>query len=216
VCYRTDPAAIERLLPPPLQRLGDVVMIHIYQMGDIQYLGRANECNVMVGARLVKGTSRIEGGYSPWLFLDTDGGLAHGREAHGQPKKLAVVNLEIRGDLLVGKVQRNGIDVLTATLPYKCRPATREEMLQHFNFVENINYKVLPHVDGSPAIRQLTSRRLEDVEVHECWGGPCSVDIRPNAQAPLFRLPVLESLEGYFWLTHFTLVGGRVIHDYLA
>jgi acetoacetate decarboxylase len=215
VCYRTDPAAIERLLPPPLERRGDTVMVHISRMGDVQQLGSANECNVMVGAGLANDSGGVEGGYSAWLFLDTDVGLAHGREVHGQPKKLARVSLEVRGDLIVGTVERNGIDVLTATLPYKARRASQGEMTKHFNFVENINYKVMPHIDGSPAVRQLTARRLEEIEVFECWGGPCSVEVRPNAQAPIFRLPVIEPLEGYYWLTEFTLVGGRVIHDYL-
>lgn len=215
VCYRTDPAAIDSILPPPLERRGDTVMIHLARMGDVQYLGSANECNVMVGARLDTKSGPVEGGYSPWLFLDTDGGLAHGREVHGQPKKLARVSVEVRGDLLVGAVERNGIEVLTATLPYKTRLASQDEMMGHFNFVENINYKVIPGIDGSPAIRQLTARRLEEVEVSECWSDACSVEIRPNAQAPLFRLPVVEPLEGYFWLTEFMLVGGRVIHDYL-
>jgi acetoacetate decarboxylase len=215
VCYRTDPAAIDRLLPSPLSRTGDTVMIHIYRMGDVQHLGIANECNVMVGARLDTESYTVEGGYSPWLLLDTDGGLAHGREVHGQPKKLARVNLELRGDLLVATVERNGIEVLTATLPYKVRNSSYDQMLRHFNFAENINFKVIPNIDGTPAIRQLTARHLEDVEIFECWTGPCSVEIRPNALAPLFRLPVLEVLEGYFWRTEFTLVGGRVVHDYL-
>lgn len=215
VCYRTDPAAIDRILPPPLKRHGDVVMIHIARMGDVQYLGSANECNVMVGAGLTGNLDQVDGGYSAWLFLDTDGGLAHGREVHGQPKKLARVSLELRGDLLVGTVERNGVEILTATLPYKARRASHEEMMKHFDFVENINYKAIPHIDGTPGIRQLTSRRLQDVSVAECWSGPCSVEIRPNAQAPIFRLPVIEPLEGFYWLTEFTLVGGRVIHDYL-
>jgi acetoacetate decarboxylase len=215
VSYRTDPAAIERLLPPPLVRVGDTVLIHIYQMRDVDYFGAPNECNVMVGARLVGPDEIIEGGYSTWLFLDSDGGIAHGREVHGQPKKLASVRTELRGDLLVGTVERNGIRVITATMPYKQRRATRQEMLRHFNFVENINFKLIPHIDGRPAIRQLTARSLENFEVLECWGGPCTVELRPNAQAPVFRLPVIEPLTGYYWTTNFTLVGGRVIHDYL-
>lgn len=141
--------------------------------------------------------------------------LAHGREVHGQPKKLARVSLEARGDLFVGTVERNGIDILTVTMPYKARRASHSDLLRHFDFVENINYKVIPNIDGTPAIRQLTTRRLEEIEVSECWAGPCSVEIRPNAQAPLFRLPVVEPLVGYWWLAEFTLVGGRVVHDYL-
>jgi acetoacetate decarboxylase len=51
--------------------------------------------------------------------------------------------------------------------------------------------------------------------IHECWSGPCTVELRPNAQAPVFRLPVVEPLNGVFWRADFTLVPGEVIHDYL-
>jgi acetoacetate decarboxylase len=216
VCYRTDPAALERVLPPPLERVGDVVIAHIYRMPDVDFAGAVHECNVMVGARLSHGDEPVEGGYSIGLYLDSDAGVAHGREVQGQPKKLASLVLEARGDLIVGEVERNGITFLTATLPYKQREAQPEDMRQHFDFAENINYKLIPHIDGSPAVRQLTARRLEELEITECWGGPCTVELRPNAQAPIFRLPVLEALEGYFWRASFTLVPGRVLHDYLA
>jgi len=39
-CWRTDPAAIARLLPPPLEPLGDVVLAHIYLMPDTDFSGR--------------------------------------------------------------------------------------------------------------------------------------------------------------------------------
>ena len=42
------------------------------------------------------------------------------------------------------------------------------------------------------------------------------VELRANAQAPLFRLPVIEPLEAFYWRADFTLVAGEVIHDYLA
>ena len=174
VCYRTDPAAIERLLPPPLDRVGDVVVAHIYRMPDVDFAGCVHECNVMVGARLVAGGESVTGGYSVGLYLDSDAGVAHGREVHGQPKKLAKLVLETRGDLIVGEVERNGITILTATTPFKQQRAAPAEMRRHFDFAENINYKVIPHIDGTPAIRQLTSRRLQDLDVSECWVGPCT------------------------------------------
>jgi acetoacetate decarboxylase len=62
----------------------------------------------------------------------------------------------------------------------------------------------------------LTARRLTDVVVHECWTGPCSVELRPNVQAPVWRLPVMEALDGFFWRADFTLVAGRILLDYLA
>ncbi len=215
LCWRTDPAAIARLLPPPLEPIGDVVLAHIYRMPDTDFVGSAHECNVMFGARLELSDEIVEGGYSMGLYLDSDVGVAHGREVHGQPKKLAALKLETRGDLIVGEVERNGITILTGTLPYKQRAVDPIEMRRHFDFTENINYKVMPHIDGTPAIRQLTARRLAEVEVYECWAGPSTVELRPNAQAPVWRLPVVESLEGFFWRASFTLVAGRVLHDYL-
>jgi acetoacetate decarboxylase len=128
---------------------------------------------------------------------------------------MATLKLETRGDLIVAEVERNGITILTATLPYKQRAAEHADISRHFDFAENINYKVVAHIDGTPAIRQLTARRLTDVAVHECWTGPSTVELRPNAQAPVWRLPVLEPLDGFFWRADFTLVAGRVLHDYL-
>ena len=182
LAYRTVPAAIEALLPPPLEPTGDAVMIHVYRMRDVEWIGAYGECNVMVGAQLSETGER--GAYSPYLFLDTEVGVAHGREVHGQPKKWAEPKLEARGDLFVGTVTRNGIDVITGTLPYKQRRDTLDSASSLMDFSTNINLKAVDHIDGRPAIRQLTSRRLGDLTVHECWGGQCTVELRPNAQAP--------------------------------
>jgi acetoacetate decarboxylase len=115
----------------------------------------------------------------------------------------------------VATVERNGIDVLTATMPYKQRPCDPASLKPYFDFATNLNLKAVDHIDGTPAIRQLTSRRLADVTVHECWEGPCTVELRPNAQMPIHRLPVLEMLQGFYWRADFTLVPGEIIHDYL-
>ena len=212
LCWRTDPDAIAALLPEPLVATSDAVMAHIYDMRDTDWLGPYREVNVMVGASL---PGVAAGAYSPWLFLSSDIGVAHGREVHGQPKKLANPRLELRGDLVVGTLERNGIEVLTGTLPYKQERAEIEDLSALFPFATNINLKAVDHIDGTPAIRQLTSRRLADVRVAECWRGPCTVELRPNAQAPLHRLPVREMLDGFYWTASFALVPGRVLLDYL-
>jgi len=211
--YRSDPAALARLLPPPLEPRGEVVAIHIYRMNDTDWIGPYGEANVMFGAAMPGGA---EGAYSPYFFLSSEVGVAHGREIHGQPKKLAEVRLEARGDLWVGRVSRNGIDIVTGTLAYKQRRADPAALARHFDFALNLNLKAVDHIDGRPAIRQITARRLAEVTVHECWSGPCSVELRANVQAPVFRLPVAEPLEGFYWRADFTLVAGRIVHDYLA
>jgi acetoacetate decarboxylase len=219
VSYRTSEAAIRSILPPPLEPISDIVLIHIYQMNDTDWTGPYGESNVMVGARLAgKDTvGDIVGGYSPYLFLSSDSGVAHGREVHGQPKKLGQPRIDFRGDLIVGTVARNGIDVVTATMAYKQMRGSLDDLrTASFDFRININLKAIDHIDAKPAIRQLTSRRLANIAIHECWAGPATVELRLNAQAPVHRLPVVEMLDGYFWVGDFTLQSGDVIHDYLG
>jgi acetoacetate decarboxylase len=212
--YRTDPDAIARLLPPPLEPVSDKVLVHVYRMGDVDWLGAYGESNVMIGAHL-PGTE-IQGGYSPYLFLDHPVGIVQGREVHGQPKKYAEPRLTHHGDTVVGRIARDGIDVVTITGPYKQHAGDVTALQDHIDFRINLNLKAIDHIDGRPAIRQITARQLADVTVHECWRGPCTVELRPHVQAPVYRLPVVEAVEGFHWRTDFTLVQGTVAHDYLA
>lgn len=211
VCYRTDRAAVDAVLPSPLRSISDVVMMHIYDMKEVQGAGRINECNVMVGAAF----QDISGGFSAALFVDSDVGLAHGREVHGQPKKLARISLETRQDLIVGTVERNGIDLITATTAFKRERSELDELSEHFDFRSNLNLKIIPAIVGGDAVRQLTRRRLEDVVVSECWKAPGTVELRPHALAPVWKLPVRDCLDAFYWRGRFTLVGGTTIHDYL-
>ncbi|WP_137391395.1 acetoacetate decarboxylase [Rhodoligotrophos defluvii] len=214
LAWRTDQDAVARVLPPPLEAASDVVLAHIYKMNDTEWLGPYYESNVMVACRLP--ATGEAGGFSPYLFLSSDGGVIQGREVHGQPKKLGTPHLEVRGDAWVGTVSRNGIDVLTGTMAYKQQPAEIARLSGYFDFALNINLKAIDHIDGRPAIRQLTARRLGALTVHECWSGPCTVELRPNVQAPIYRLPVRDMLEGFWWRADFTLVPGRILHDYLT
>jgi acetoacetate decarboxylase len=111
-------------------------------------------------------------------------------------------------------VERNGIDVLTLTTPYKQKRSRIEDALEMFDFVTNINLKVVPNIDGTDAIRQLTARELGEITVHECWVAAGTVELRPNAQAPVYRLPVEETIATYHWRCDFTLDVGRVLFDY--
>ena len=212
--YRTDLDCSRRLIPAPLEVVSDLVIVHIYHMNDSDWFGNYYESAVQIPVRLA-GTG-IVGAYSPYLYLGSDGAVAAGREIYGQPKKGGNPHLEVREDLFVGTVARNGIDVITVTLPYKQQIAQLEELTKYGDFRTNINLKVIPNIDGSDAIRQLTARTFANLRVHECWRGAVTVELRPNAQAPVYRLPVRDMVEGFYWRADFVLPFGQVIHDYLA
>jgi acetoacetate decarboxylase len=45
------------------------------------------------------------------------------------------------------------------------------------------------------------------------WRGPGTLELRPNAQAPVYLLPVLDVVEAFHWVADFTLVYGEVLED---
>jgi acetoacetate decarboxylase len=212
--YRSDPEAIDRIVPAPLRPAGEEVVIHIYQMNDTEWFGAYNESAIQIPT--IYPPTGKRGVYSPYLFLDRDGAVAAGREVYGQPKKNGSPSIEFRGDLVVGRVRRNGISVVTLTMPYKQTRCSPETMRERLDFVTNFNLKVIPSITGDDAIRQITGRDFAELVIHECWEGLVTVELRPNAQAPVYRLPVVEMLTGFLWRCDFTLDHGEIVHDYLA
>jgi acetoacetate decarboxylase len=211
VAYRTTEEAVAGFMPPQLEPLAPRVIVHLYRMHDAEWFGSYGESAFQIPVR--HAASGTDGAYSPLLFVESDGAVAAGREIYGQPKKGGQIELGPDGDLLVGRLRRNGIDVVTATMPYKQQPAAREE-LDALGFRTNINLKVIPAVDGSgDAVRELTAREFDDVVVHELWRGPGTVELRPNAQAPVHLLPVVEVEAAFHWRVDFTLTYGRVLED---
>ena len=211
VAYRSTAEAVARFVPEELEPAGDRVLLHFYRIHDAGPFAAYGELQVHLPVRHpASGTS---GAFSPFMYLESDGATASGREIFGQPKKIATITLAPDGDLLVGRLRRNGIDVVTATMALRQRPSSLEA-LQELGFGTNINLKVIPSVDGSgPAVRELTARDFEDLVVHEVWEGLGTVELRPNAQAPVFLLPVVEVERAFYWRADFTAVWGRVLES---
>lgn len=210
--YRTRIDAVAGVLPFPLQPASDIVAVHLYKMTDTDFFGPYEESAIQVDATL-PGTD-VRGAYSPYLFLNSDGAIAAGREVYGQPKKFGTPSIKVKQDLIVGTIRRNGVRFLRVTSPYKQKRSDIAEARELFDFITNINYKVIPASTGGVAIREITARELSAVTVHECWRAPGTIEISPHAQAPVHRLPVVEMLDAFYWKCDFTLGPARVVHSY--
>ena len=79
-----------------------------------------------------------------------------------------------------------------------------------------VNLKLIPHVDGTPAIAQLVAYELTDIQVHGAWSGLARLHLVPHVNAPVADLPVRSVVGGLHFIADLTLPYGRVIHDYLA
>ncbi len=211
IVYRTDEAAIDRLVPEPLRVAGDLVMVHVYWMHDAEWFGVYGESAWQLPVRLPDGSPAV---YSPFLVLGSDGAVAAGRELYGQAKKMGEVTLEPRGDLVVGTVKRNGIEIATATIAYKQRPAPADAIDKLIDGgATNVNLRVLAE-DSGAFRRELIARDFADVVVREAWTGPATLELRPNAQAPVYLLPVREVVLGLHRVMDLTLAPGRIVHRY--
>jgi acetoacetate decarboxylase len=211
IVYRTDEAAADGLVPQPLRLTGDLAVVHVYWMHDAEWFGVYGESAWQVPVEFPDGAPAV---YSPFLVLGSDGGVAAGRELYGQPKKVGEVALEPRGDLLVGIVRRNGIDIATATMAYKQQRADDDALEKLVRGSStNVNLRITPE-DAGAFRRELITRDFADVVVHESWQGPATLELRPNAQAPVHLLPVREIVLGLHRVLDLTLPEGRVVHRY--
>jgi acetoacetate decarboxylase len=213
VVYRTDREAADALIPSPLRLASDVCVVQVYRMHDSDWFGVYCESAFQLPVELPDGTPAV---YSPFLVHESDGAVAAGRELYGQPKKQGQVSLGPDGDLLVGRVARNGIDVATATTCWKQRHATPGALdALVAGAATNVNLRILPDGDDGWR-RELVVRSFADVTEHEAWEGPATLELRPNAQVPVHRLAVREVLLGLHRTLDLTLPPGRVVHRYPA
>ena len=79
-----------------------------------------------------------------------------------------------------------------------------------------ITLKVIPDIDGTPAIAQLVAINFENIVVKGAWTGAARLSLIPAVNCPLADLPVRQVLGGMQVVSDLTLPYGRVVHDYLA
>jgi acetoacetate decarboxylase len=77
-----------------------------------------------------------------------------------------------------------------------------------------VNLKLIPGVDGEPAICQLVAYNLTEIVIKGSWIGP-GRHLVPHVNAPVADLPVRRTIGAHHFLADLTLPYGRVIYDYL-
>jgi acetoacetate decarboxylase len=133
----------------------------------------------------------------------------------GISKKYADVCFKTVTDALVGHLDYRGLSVATATMGYKHHEADARLVAKSLA-APNFLLKIIPHVDCTPRICELVEFHLEDINVHWAYSGPCGLDLRHHALAPVADLPILEIISAVHFKADLTLGMGKVVHDYLA
>jgi acetoacetate decarboxylase len=203
ITYRTDPDALRKVVPAPLEFTDPVVKYEFIRMPDSTGFGNYTESGQVIPVTF-KG---VAGGYVHSMYLNDDAPIAGGREIWGFPKKLAEPKLHAEKDTLVGTLDYGRICVANGTMGYK-----------HLKGMLEPSYllKIIPHVDCTPRICELVRYCLTDVTVKGAWEGPAGLELFDHALAPVAELPVMEVVSATHILADLTLGLGEVIHDYLA
>ena len=92
-----------------------------------------------------------------------------------------------------------------------CSPASIIDKMS----TTQVNLKVIPGVDGAPAIAQLVGYNLADIRVKGAWSGPARLGLVPHVNAPVADLPVKRVFGAVHFIADITLPYGRVLHDYM-
>lgn len=133
VWFETDPEALRALLPPPLEPTDRAV--GNAWVGEV----RASNCvGGFLGAALYLRAryKDIVGSYCLHMPMSTAEAITFGRELYGEPKKLAGISFERRGEQVQGSVERHGIRYMRfqGRLTGEGPAGRRETSIFHFKY----------------------------------------------------------------------------------
>ncbi|AMP00858.1 putative acetoacetate decarboxylase [Collimonas arenae] len=211
ITYRTDPEALKKIIPAPLQFVEPIVKFEFIKMPDSTGFGHYCESGQVIPVTL----DGVAGGYVHSMYLNDHPPIAGGRELWGFPKKLGNPELQVHTDTLMGTLDYSDFRVATGTMGYKHKTLDNDTIKKSLETPAFL-LKIIPHVDGTPRICELVQYSLTDITVKGAWSGPGALDLHPHALAPIADLPVLEVISAVHILSDLTLPLGKVAYDYLA
>jgi len=210
ITYQTDQAALERVVPEPLEVPEPLVRFQFIRMPDSSGFGDYRACGQVIPV-LLRGK---RGNFCHSVFVDAEVPLAAGREIWGFPEKLGGISFKVETDTLVGTLDYGRIRVATGTMGYKYRSldsAAIERDLAEPNYL----LKIVPHVDCTPRICEMVCYHFEEVMLKGAWTGPTGLELSRHALAPLSELPVKRVVSAIHFVADLTLGLGAIEHDYL-
>ena len=213
ISYQSDAAAIREALPEPLMPAGDTVAVQWLDLPDGEGFGAYS-----AAAQIIPCTFKGEPcNFVSQMYVDNTPPLAGGREIWGYPMKYGKAVLKVTGDTLTGTLDYATQRAATGTMVYK-HDAFRADLSREKELLARtqVTLKMIPDIDGTPAIAQLVGINFADVKLQGAWTGEARLELIPAVNCPLADLPVRRVTGGLHMVTDMTLPYGRVLHDYLA
>jgi acetoacetate decarboxylase len=181
--FLTDPATVERLLPPPLQPAPEALATATVGRWQSNCLG--DFCGGVLS--LAACYDGVDGSYPLVIYMDREPALVFGREVFGEPKKEASSRLfKDRGEIH-GWIERHGVRLveLRASVGDDLGPDRGER----FSF----NYKARTEASGRGLQEDAVLTRTQfAVDIRSQRVGAGSVALAAGPHDPLDEVPVFE------------------------
>lgn len=192
VRFRADPAAIARLVPRPLQPVGDgIVSAFIGDIWQINGPGEYHEGGISVGVRY----KNVTGSYMPFLLTSTDDALLVGREVFGMPKLLCdETRIWIDGNARRANLVRRGDEIVSLSVNLETRVDGKALLPVHRFFV-----KRLASPDPKwPSLRQVVYQKLTGHKVSRAYTGRGWAKVGGNTAIDLTSLTPTEVIQAAY------------------
>src|SRR5258705_13978705 len=116
--------------------------------------------------------------------------------------KYGKARLAVNAGTLTGSLHYATESVAVGTMVYK-HDAFRADHARERELLARtqVTLKLIPDIDGTPAIAQLVAINFEDVVLHGAWTGPARLELNPPVNCPLADLPVKQIVGGLHMVT---------------
>src|SRR5947209_7284562 len=119
--------------------------------------------------------------------------------------------MKLNGTPLTGSLHYETQSIATGTMVYK-HDAFRADHAKQKEYLSRtqVTLKLIPDIDGTPAIAQLVAIKFANVVIKGAWTGQARLELIPSVNCPLADLPVRQITGGLHMVTDMTLPYGKV------
>lgn len=205
--FKTDPDAVRRLLPPPLEPTPDAMgYAYVAEFRKPNFIVPYNEAALYISAQF----KNERGNYCLSMPVDNDMAMAAGREVYGFPKKLAdSITLTRQKNTVQGTCIRHGVPII------EIRAEMQTPFPEKFESTPNFLIKAFPSLDGKSVDEHpRLIRLLNRIEYGPIEIGPGKLHLNKSLRDPLYELPVLEvTTAAYTTKTSIWLLAGETLAE---
>jgi len=220
VFYDRPDDVLERAVPGPLELAqGDGPRVRIAIGDPIQpphTHGRYHE-----GIVSVKVTFDGQvGWYLPYIWTNNDEAMDTGRLYGWYKQYCDDTPIQIDGNRIRGDLERDGDSIISVKFRSTSAPGDEDALAERLGkLFEGTVYgvkKVPSPEEGGKVLKQVVTTNLENVVMHEIWGGDATVELTPTPKYPFlheFQPDQRDIVAAFYARPEFILPHGEVVWD---